>query len=226
MSELLKRGFSIYKIVIQNKLVAAIMMFISGVMMTISGFTGKGNNTTVMPVALIIVGSALTLWGAYQIGFLRANLLSAQGTEEKSAKKRALLAMSVESVVYFLLILLGIFLLTHKQLMNTALNIMAGVFTILNGIFGAIYLVKNRNKIDTVWKFKIILTLLEFILGCYFIISSETINLNMFIFLGTLTAVAGTLEIILTASRESLKNTVKDGKSILNTIKSGDHPET
>ncbi|MBQ3318644.1 DUF308 domain-containing protein [Candidatus Saccharibacteria bacterium] len=225
MSELLKRGFSIYKIVIQNKLVAAVMMFVSGVMMSISGFTGSGNDTKTMPTALTVVGAALTLWGAYRIGFLRAGLLSARGSEEKSIKKRALVAMAVESVVYFLLVLLGVFLLTHEQLMNTVLNIMTGAFTILNGIFGVLYLLKNRTKIDAVWKFKVVLTLLEFILGSYFIISSETITLTALILLGLLTAVAGVLEIIITASKESLKNTVKDGQSILNTLKSGEKPE-
>lgn len=225
MSELLKRGFSIYKIVIQNKLVAAVMMFVSGIMMSIAGFTGNGNDTKTMPSALIIVGAALTLWGAYRVGFLRANFLAARGAEEKTAKKHAMIAMVLESSVYLLLVLLGVFLLTHEQLMNTVLNIMTGAFTILNGVFGVIYLFKNHARIDGIWKFKVILTLLEFILGVYFIVSSETITLTALILLGILTAVAGVLEIIITASKESIKNTVKDGQSIINTLKSGEKPE-
>ena len=226
MSELLKRGFSIYKIVIQNKLVASVMMFVSGIMMSIAGFSGNGNDTKTMPIALTVAGSALTLWGAYRVGFLRAKLLISRGAEEKTAQKRALIAMIFESVLYSLLIVAGVFLLTNEQFTNLVLNLMTGIFTILNGIFGVLYLIKNYQKLDAIWKFKVVLTLLEFILGIYFIASSNSIPPTSFIILGLITTVAGVVEIIITASKESIKSTLKDGQVIIDTLKPGKNSES
>ena len=53
----------------------------------------------------------------------------------------------------------------------------------------------------------------------YFILTAQTIGLTAIILLGILTTVAGTLEMILTLSVDSLKGVVKDGKDIVKTLK-------
>ena len=219
MSGLLKRGMKAYMIFLQNKLVACTMMLMSGIMMTISGFNGNGNDTKTIPTFIILIGAALSLWTSYRVGYIHANIKQEQSERQTKVSKKALIITVLETILCLLVVCLGVFLINNEQLMNTVLNIMAGGFSILNGVFGVIYLVQNRQNIDNVWKFKIILTVLEFALGIYFILTAQTIGLTAIILLGILTTVAGTLEMILTLSVDSLKGVVKDGKDIVKTLK-------
>ena len=59
MNELVKRGFSAYKIFLKNKLVASIMMLFSGVMMFIAALQGKGNDVYSLPILITTLGTTL-----------------------------------------------------------------------------------------------------------------------------------------------------------------------
>ena len=221
MSELLKRGAKAYKIFLQNKLVASFLMLISGIMMAISGLTGNGNDTKTLPTTIVVIGAVLSLWAFYRIGFTRAKVLLDKDARQKKIDKRNMIMMIFEAALYLFIVGIGVFLLINEKFTNTALNVMAGGFSILNGVFGVIYLIKNRKNIETVWKFKLVLTILEFGLGIYFIFAAKTIGMTAFILLGALTTVAGILEVILALSFKEIVNTAKDGRDIVRTLKTG-----
>ena len=104
---------------------------------------------------------------------------------------------------------------------------MAGFFTTLNGVLGAINTYKARKNIDFHWKFVVVLTLFELILGPYFIIASDSIDINSYIVMGMLTMVAGVAEIISASTKENLKETLDDGKKMANIIRNGkENPES
>ena len=102
---------------------------------------------------------------------------------------------------------------------------MAGGFTTLNGVLGVISAYKNRENKDFRWKFMIVLTVIELILGPYFIITSDSIDINGYIIMGVLTTVAGTIEVISALTKDNLKGTIKDGKDIVRIIKDGEESE-
>ncbi|MBP5674848.1 DUF308 domain-containing protein, partial [Candidatus Saccharibacteria bacterium] len=99
------------------------------------------------------------------------------------------------------------------------LNLMAGGFTTLNGVLGVISAYKNRNDKDFRWKFMLVLTIIELIIGPYFIIVSDSIDIAGYIIMGVLTMVAGLIEVISTFTKTNLKSTLDDGKEIIRIMK-------
>lgn len=222
MNGLVKRGLSAYKIFLKNKFMAALMMFISGVMMFIAAINGKGNDTWTLPIIITLVGSILSLWAAYRLGYIKSCFDEGkESRKEKVVRRKELLMQLIETIVYVAVASLGIFLLANQEFTNKALNLMAGFFTTLNGIFSAVSTFKNRDNKDFRWKFVIILMVLEFILGPYFIIASDSIDINSYIIMGALTTVAGTAEIISATTKASLKETISDGKKMVHIMKDG-----
>jgi uncharacterized membrane protein HdeD (DUF308 family) len=114
---------------------------------------------------------------------------------------------------------LGFFLILNEGFTNKVLNLMSGGFTILNGVFGAIYVYKHRGNKNPKWKFRIILTVVELVVGTYFIIASDSIETVGFIIMGLLTTIAGSIEVFSSLSKESLRDTLQDGKEIVETLK-------
>ena len=224
MNRLVKRGLSAYKIFLKNKFMAALMMFVSGVMMFIAALDGKGNDTWTLPIIITILGAILSLWAAYRLGYLKSsyNEDKNQSRTEKTAKKKELLLQLLETIVYIVIAGLGVFLLVNQEFTNKALNLMAGFFTTLNGIFGAVSTYKNREVKDFHWKFVVVLMLLEFVLGPYFIIASDAIDISSYVIMGALTTIAGTAEIISASTKESLRETVSDGKKMVRIMKNGE----
>ncbi len=191
-------------------------MFISGVMMFIAAINGKGNDTWTLPIIITLVGSILSLWAAYRLGYIKSCFDEGkESRKEKVVRRKELLMQFIETIVYVAVASLGIFLLANQEFTNNALNLMAGFFTTLNGIFSAVSTFKNRDNKDFRWKFVIILMVLEFILGPYFIIASDSIDINSYIIMGALTTVAGTAEIISATTKASLKETISDGKKMV-----------
>lgn len=228
MNRLVKRGLSAYRIFLKNKFMASLMMFISGVMMFIAALNGKGNDTWTLPIIITILGSVLSLWAAYRLGYLKSNFDESkkQPRDEKVVKRKELFLQIVETAIYATIAGLGIFLLTNQDFTNKVLNLMAGFFTTLNGVFGAISTYKNRKVKDFHWKFVVVLMLLEFILGPYFIIASDSIDISSYLVMGALTTVAGIAEIISASTKESLKETIDDGKKMIHIMKDGKESDT
>ena len=102
---------------------------------------------------------------------------------------------------------------------DKVLNLMAGGFTILNGIFGVIYIYKHRENRTFGWKFRIFLTLLEFGMGIFFVAASDSIEVGSYMILGSITTVAGTIEVFHAITRKNLEDVVKDGKNMINAFK-------
>ncbi len=223
MNRLVKRGLSAYKIFLKNKFMASLMMFVSGVMMFIAALNGKGNDTWTLPIIITILGSVLSLWAAYRLGYLKSNFDEGkkQSRDEKTIKRKELFLQLIETAIYVTIAGLGVFLLTNQDFTNKVLNLMAGFFTTLNGVFGAISTYKNRKIKDFRWKFVVVLMLLEFILGPYFIIASDSIDIGNYLVMGALTTVAGIAEIISASTKESLKETIDDGKKMVHIMKDG-----
>ncbi len=227
MNKLVKRGFSAYKIFLKNKIASSIMMLMAGVMMFIAALNGKGNDTKSLPMLITSIGAILTFWGVYRIGYVKAvfDKMDKTNREEKTAGQKVLISQIGETLLYILVLGLGIFLLTNENFTNKVLNLMAGGFTTLNGVLGAISAYKNRDNKDFRWKFMIVLTVIELILGPYFIFASDSIDINGYIIMGVLTTVAGTIEVISALTKDNLKGTIKDGKDIVRIIKDGEESE-
>ena len=224
MDKYLKKGFSIYKIFLKNKIASSIMMLISGVMMFLAAVNGHGNDTKSLPILITSLGVALTLWSTFQLGYMKARFDSIPDSDaiRKQLELRSLLLQIVEILVCVAVAGLGIFLLSNEQFTDKALNLMSGGFTILNGVFGVVYIYKKRDNIDFRWKFRVGLTLAEFVLGILFIIMSDSISVGWYVVMGALTAVAGTLEVISAMTHENIESTIDDGKKIVNMIKNDD----
>ena len=145
--------------------------------------------------------------------------------EEKIAGRKVLLSQFAETLLYMLVAGLGVFLLSNEGFTNKILNLMAGGFTTLNGVLGAINAYKNRENKDFRWKFMLVLMVLELIIGPYFIIVSDSIDIPGYIIMGVITTVAGIIEVISALTRDNIRGTIKDGKDIVRIIKDGENPE-
>ena len=123
-----------------------------------------------------------------------------------------------EAAVYVIIAIVGIFLLINESFTDKVLNLMAGGFTTLNGVLGAIKVFKGRELKNFRWKFTLVLTIIELILGPIFIFA-PTIDINGYIVMGALTSIAGTIEVISAFTMDNIKNTIKDGKDIARIVK-------
>ena len=219
MSKLLKRGISIYKIFLKNKIAMSLMMLFSGIMMFIAALQGKGNDTLMMPLGITVAGAGVTFWSFYKIGYIRSDLSKIENENERSLQKMALLTQIAETLIYLVVAAVGVYLLLNQNLMNRVLNLMAGGFTTLNGVIGLVNVLKRLRERNLRFWFKVALTLVELFLGPYFLICCDTVEGGWFVAMGALTMVAGTLEVIAALSPESLRNTVQDGKDIVRILK-------
>ena len=219
MSKLLKRGISIYLIFLKNKIAMSLMMLFSGIMMFIAAVQGKGNDTVAMPLGVTLVGVLVTCWSFYKIGYIKANLDKIEDKKEHSTVKMSLIMQAVETSIYLLVAGAGIFLLLNQDLVNRFLNLMAGGFTTLNGVLGIVKIIKRRHERNAAWWFRVILTLVELVLGPYFLISCDSVEGGWFVAMGALTIVAGTIEVISALSPESIESTMQDGKEIVKILK-------
>lgn len=220
MNKLVKRGLSAYKIFLKNKLVASIMMLSSGIMMFIAALNGKGNDTYSLPILITSLGTILTLWAVYRLGYLKSNYDKAKNTDAE-IKKREIFMQILETLVYMVVAGLGVFLLSNQEFTNKVLNLMAGFFTTLNGVLNIVTIYKNRENKDFSWKFRVVLMVFELILGPFFLINSDSIDIPGYIIMGALTTVAGIVEIISGTTKESIRGTVNDGKDIVRIMKTG-----
>ena len=227
MSELAKRGFSAYKIFLKNRIASSIMMLYSGVMMFIAALNGKGNDTKSLPVMIAAGGIILSVWAFYRLGYIKSTYdhIDITDRQSRASDRKDLMFQILESSAYILVAALGIFLLVNESFTNTVLDLMAGFFTCLNGVFGAINIYKGRKEKDFVWKLTIILTVLEFVIGPIFLFASTSINLTGYTIMGCLTMVAGTVEVIKALTKENLKATLADSKEIVHLIKDKENPE-
>ena len=196
------------------------MMFISGLMMAIAGFNGNGNDTKMLPSVIALVGFVLSLWAFYRIGYIKSNFDKLENREEKVIERKVLIFQIVEAVIYLLVTALGVFFFVNENFTNKILDLMCGGFTILNGVFGCIYIYKNREKKNFGWKFRIGLTVLEFGMGIYFIIASNSINATGYAIMGSMTTIAGIIEVAHAITRQNIEDAVKDSKDIVKALKS------
>lgn len=224
MSQLVKRGFGAYKIFLKNKMVSSIMMLFSGFMMFIAALNGKGNDTKSLPILITVLGALLSFWTSFCFWRLKKRYDQIDETRvvELKEQRKALFFQGCEAVLSFVVLGLGIFLLCNENVMNKVLNLMAGGFTTLNGVLGAINAVKHRKNKDFQWKFMLVLTVFELILGPYFIFGSDTIGIVGFTIMGALTTIAGICEVINVMSHDNLKSTIDDGKKIVQVLKDGE----
>ena len=196
------------------------MMFISGLMMAIAGFNGNGNDTKMLPSVIALVGFVLSLWAFYRIGYIKSNFDKLKDREEKVIERKVLIFQIVEAVIYLLITALGVFFFVNENFTNKVLDLMCGGFTILNGVFGCIYIYKNRERKNFGWKFRIGLTVLEFGMGIYFIIASNSINATGYAIMGSMTTIAGIIEVAHAITRQNIEDAVKDSKDIVKALKS------
>lgn len=221
MNKLVKRGLSAYKVFLKNKLAMSFLMLFSGIMMFIGAINGRGNDTKTLPLIITIGGMVFSFWGLYRLGYIKSNYdkLVMDGVEKDRARKRVLFLQMGEALIYTAIALLGVFLLIDEKFTNKALDLMAGGFTILNGILGAIYVWKNRENKDLRWKLTLILMFIELIVGPYFIFASSSIDIGGYIVMGVLTMTAGTVEVLSALTMANIKSTIKDGKDIVEIMK-------
>ena len=224
MSQLVRRGLGAYKIFLKNKMVSSIMMLFSGFLMFVAAINGQGNDVKSLPILITVLGSLLSLWTTFCCWRVkkRYDAIPDEHLIEKQAQKKDLIFQVGEAVLSYVVLGLGIFLLTNESVMNKVLNLMAGGFTTLNGVLGAISAVKHRGNRDFQWKFMLVLTVIELVLGPYFIFGSDTIGLTGLTIMGVITTIAGTCEVISVMSRDNLKSTIDDGKKIIQVIKDGE----
>ncbi|MBQ3441443.1 DUF308 domain-containing protein [Candidatus Saccharibacteria bacterium] len=219
MSKLLKRGLSVYKIFLKNKIAMSVMMLVSGLMMFVAALQGKGNNTLAMPLGITIAGALITFWSFYRVGYIKANLDKIKDENERAGAKMLLLMQIGETLIYLIVAAVGVYLLLNQSLVNRVLNLMAGGFTTLNGITGVINVVKRWRERDFRWWLKLVLTIVELVLGPYFLICCDTVEGGWFVAMGALTIVAGTIEVITALTPESIRSTMQDGKDIVRILK-------
>jgi hypothetical protein len=96
---------------------------------------------------------------------------------------------------------------------------MAGGFTTFNGVLGAISTFKKRDDKDFYWKFVLVLTLFELGFGIYFLLASDSIGIGSYLLMGIITTIAGTLAVVSCLNVKTLKETIEDGKDIVETMK-------
>jgi hypothetical protein len=101
---------------------------------------------------------------------------------------------------------------------------MAGFFTTLNGVLGAVKVIKGRDNRNFAWKFKIFLTLFELGFGIYFLIAFSDIGINSYLIMGIITTIAGAIEVAACFNAKTLKDTLEDGREIVETMKGDDIP--
>ncbi|MDO4967361.1 MAG: DUF308 domain-containing protein [Candidatus Saccharibacteria bacterium] len=219
MNKLLKRGLSAWLIFIKNRLAGAIMMFVSGVMMAIAGFSGNGNDTKTLPAIIALAGAILGFWSIYRLGYIKSNIDKAKTEENRAIERSFLYPQIFETIVYLIIIALGVYLFINKNFTNALLDLICGGFTIFNGIMSLLWLYKNREDKNFSWKFRIVLAVLEFTLGSYFIIASNTITSNGYLIMGSTTTIAGIIEIIHALKDNALNDAIKDSKNIIQTFK-------
>lgn len=220
MNKLVKRGISAYKIFLKNKFVASIMMFSSGVMMFIGAIQGKGNDVYSLPILITTLGTTLTLWAVFRLGYLKSEYDGFKGTEDQ-LKKRELFFQILEALIYAVVAGLGVFLLSNQHFTDKVLNLMAGFFTTLNGVLNIFTIYKNRENRNLRWEIRLVLMVFELILGPFFLINSDGMDINAYIIMGLLTTIAGALEIVTVSNKENIRGTVNDGKEIIHIIRTG-----
>lgn len=218
MNKLVKRGISVYKIFLKNKIAMSLMMLFSGIMMFIAAINGHGNDTKTMPLMITLAGAGFAFWSLYRLGCIKSDYEKITDRQEKVLQKRAIYLQIGEAAVYVIIAIVGIFLLINESFTDKVLNLMAGGFTTLNGVLGAIKVFKGRELKNFRWKFTLVLTIIELILGPIFIFA-PTIDINGYIVMGALTSIAGTIEVISAFTMDNIKNTIKDGKDIARIVK-------
>jgi uncharacterized membrane protein HdeD (DUF308 family) len=209
----------------KNKLIASMMMLVSGVMMAVGALNGRGNDTKTIPILVTAAGVMFSIWAFYRLGYIKANYDKLEDKMQKDIEKRVLILQAIESLAYIIVTVAGIYLLLNENLMNLILNLVVGIFTTFNGIMGVISLCKRLNNRNYRWIIRLILTIFELIGGLYFIIMANSIDIGGFLVMGILTAVAGIIEVISVYSKEYLIVTVKDSKSAVSTLKTGEAGE-
>ena len=195
------------------------MMFVSGLMMAIAGFNGNGNDTKTLPSVIALFGFIFSLWAFYRIGNIKSHYDNQKNREEKQLEQKVLVMQIFEALLYLLITAIGVFFFINESFTNKILDLMCGGFTILNGVFGCIYIYKNREEKNFGWKFRIGLTIVEFSMGLYFIFASNSINSVGYSIMGSLTTIAGIIEITHAITQENIKSTVKDVKDTIKIVK-------
>ena len=198
---------------------SSLMMLLTGIMMFFAALNGRGNDTKTLPIIITIIGVVLTAYMFYKIGYLKSDL------DKTNQNKGALFAQIAETLLYVIVVGLGIFLLVNENFTDQVLNLLAGGFTTLNGTLNAVKTLKNRTNKDFYWKLMLVLMILELAIGPYFILNSSSISINWYTIMGALTIVAGTIEVISAMTRDNLKSTMHDGRKIVQIIKDKDHDE-
>ena len=224
MNKLVKRGFSAYKIFLKNKIAMSLMMLFSGVMMFIAAINGHGNDTKTMPLMICLGGAAFAFWSLYRLGYVKSSYdkIERANRQERDLARKTIFLQVGEAAIYVAIAVIGIFLLTNESFTNKVLNLMAGFFTTLNGVFGAIKTYKNRENSKTFgWKFTLGLTIVELILGPFFIFA-PAVEIIGYIIMGAITSVAGIIEVVSALTVDNLKNTIRDGKDIVRIMKEKD----
>lgn len=201
------------------------MMLVSGAIMAIAALNGHGNDTKTLPILITAAGVAFSLWSFYKIGYIKANYDKAEDKAQKSVEWRLIALQIVESLAYIIVTTAGIYLLLNESLVDMILNLMVGIFTTFNGVMGAISLIKRRSNRDWRWIVRLVLTIFELAVGPYFIVASNAIDIKGLVVMGILTAIAGLIEVIAAYSKQALKDTFKDGKDIVHTLKTGKKEE-
>jgi len=222
MNKLVKRGLKAYNIFLKNKIAASLMMFIPGVMMTIAALNGNGNDLKSLPLMILIAGEIFSFWSLWRLGYIKANLDKMEDEDERKAAWKIFFLQCGEAAIYLLIASLGAYLLINEDLTNRILNLMAGFFTTLNGVLGAVKVVKGRDNKNFAWKFKLFLTLFELGFGIYFLIAHADINIKSYLVMGIITAVAGAIEVASCFNAKTLKDTLEDGREIVDTMKGKD----
>ena len=201
------------------------MMLVSGAIMAIAALNGHGNDTKTLPILITTAGVVFSLWSFYKIGYIKANYDKAEDKAQKSVEWRLIALQIVESLAYIIVTTAGIYLLLNESLVDMILNLMVGIFTTFNGVMGAISLIKRRGNRDWRWVVRLVLTIFELAVGPYFIVASNAIDIKGLVVMGILTAIAGLIEVIAAYSKQALKDTFKDGKDIVHTLKTGKKEE-
>lgn len=225
MNKLVKRGLKAYNIFLKNKLAASLMMLIPGLMMTFAAIQGNGNDTKSLPLMILLAGAVFSFWGFFRLGYSKCVIDRPNNADDRGGWRRDFFLLMLETVLYLIIAALGVYLLMNESLTNRILNLMAGGFTTFNGIMGAIRAFKGRDNKDFRWKFMLVLTLFELGWGIYFLIASESINIGSYLVMGIITSVAGLIEVISCLNAKTLKDTIKDGKQIVKTMKSDEKVE-
>ncbi len=187
--------------------------------MFIAAIQGKGNDTFMMPLGITVAGVVFSALSFYKIGRIKSDLDRTRDENERSTYKIALFTQGAETLLYLVVAGLGIFLLINQSFMNKILNLMAGGFTTLNGVLGTINLYKRREQRNVRFWLRLVLTVVELVLGLCFVFMSDGIEIGWYVAMGALTIVAGTLEVISALTPETIRGTVQDGKDIVKILK-------